>query len=111
MIIARARGVPVLAHPEPIGAAAEFGPSLDWEALLPELVRAGLRGLEAYYTGYPATVTERLLALARRFGLIVTGGSDYHGPGRLAGATLGGVYVPPKTVRRLKALAQEVRNR
>lgn len=110
-IIARARGVPVLAHPEPIGAAAEFGSSVDWESSLPELIRAGLRGLEAYYTGYTAVVTERLLALARRFGLIVTGGSDYHGPGRLVSATLGGVYVPLKAVRRLKALAQEIRRR
>ncbi len=108
-IIARAGGIPVLAHPMPWGAAAIQGsPALDVETLLPELMAAGLRGIEAYYTGYPATVTDQLLALARRFGLIVTGGSDYHGPGRLVEATLGGVYVPPKVVRQLKALAQKV---
>jgi len=107
-IIARAGGIPVLAHPMPWGAAAAQGsPALDLETLLPELMAAGLRGIEAYYTGYPATVTDQLLALARRFGLIVTGGSDYHGPGRLMEATLGGVYVPPKVVRQLEALAQK----
>jgi 3',5'-nucleoside bisphosphate phosphatase len=108
-IIARARGIPVLAHPMPMGAAATQGsPALNLETMLPELMAAGLLGIEAYYTGYPMTATEKLLGLARRFGLIVTGGSDYHGPGRLMEARLGGVYVPVKVVRQLKALAHKV---
>lgn len=101
-MIAAAGGVPVMAHPLPMGASARLNPGFDLETFLPPLLEAGLQGIEAYYTGYTAQATAMLLALARRLDLIVTGGSDYHGPGRL-GATLGGVYVPVKVVRRLKA--------
>ena len=72
---------------------------------MPELCEVGLVGLEVYYTGYTAVMTDALLEYARRFNLVPTGGSDYHGPGRLEGE-LGGVYVPLSCVRRLKALRQ-----
>lgn len=101
-LITLADGVPIMAHPLPMGASAGLNPGFDLETFLPPLQEAGLKGLEAYYSGYSTQATERLLAMARRFGLIVTGGSDYHGPGRL-GTTLGGVYVPTKVVKNLKA--------
>ena len=45
---------------------------------------------------------ERLLRLSRQYGLLVTGGSDFHGEG-VAGAPLAGVYVPPKCLAALKS--------
>jgi hypothetical protein len=42
------------------------------------------------------------LSLARRYTLVPTGGSDYHGRGE-HGAPLGGVFVPPETVDALEA--------
>jgi hypothetical protein len=39
----------------------------------------GLDGLEAYYSAYPPVQTERFARLAAKLGLLVTGGSDFHG--------------------------------
>lgn len=46
------------------------------------LAREGLAGLEVWHRGNPPAQRERLLALARRLGLLVTGGSDWHGAGK-----------------------------
>ena len=91
-IIRSARGVPVLAHP---GGIAELE-----TRVLPHLVEAGLQGLECYYGQYDEATVERLLDLARRFDLIATGGSDYHGP-NMHLTPLGGRYVPPTVVGQL----------
>jgi len=69
-IIRRARGVPVLAHP---GLAGK-------DDMIPELVGAGLMGIEAYYAEHSAAQTRTYEGICAEFGLIVTGGSDFHGP-------------------------------
>ncbi|MBI4637317.1 MAG: PHP domain-containing protein [Candidatus Rokubacteria bacterium] len=69
-VIRRARGVPVLAHP---GLARK-------DEMIPELVRAGLLGIEAYYAEHSAAQTAAYLEMCRALGLVATGGSDYHGP-------------------------------
>ena len=69
-IIRRARGVPVLAHPG-LG---------DHDGLIPDLVAAGLMGIECWYHEHSAGQTAKYLELCRRHGLVATGGSDYHGP-------------------------------
>ena len=69
-VIRRARGVPVFAHP---GLANR-------DALIPELVAAGLMGIESYYAEHSAGQTARYLEICREHGLVATGGSDYHGP-------------------------------
>lgn len=93
--IRNAGGVPVLAHPGLIQA--------DVPALVAELVRAGLRGIEAYYPEHGGAAVRDYLALADRYGLLPTGGSDFHGPG--AGRSqLGAATVPVSTVRALSAL-------
>jgi hypothetical protein len=68
-VIRRAGGVPVLAHP---GLAGR-------DELVPELVDAGLMGIEVYYAEHSAPQTARYLDICRRLDLIATGGSDYHG--------------------------------
>ncbi len=69
-VIRKAGGVPVLAHP---GLANR-------DELIPELVEAGLMGIETYYAEHSAAQTREYLELCRRHGLVPTGGSDYHGP-------------------------------
>ena len=69
-VIRRAHGVPVFAHP---GLANRDG-------LIPELVAAGLMGIEVHYAEHSAGQIQRYLELCRRFELVATGGSDYHGP-------------------------------
>jgi len=100
-VIRAARGLPVLAHPIIAGAAEVISEPLDLEPLLDELTAAGLVGIEAYYPGYPPEVTRDLLGLAAKYGLVATGGSDYHGPNQGHGE-LGSVEVPVEVVEQLK---------
>lgn len=65
-------GVAVLAHPFRMLQAKEL------PAIVEELCKCGLRGLEVYYPNYGQDVRANLKAIAKRFGLICTGGSDYH---------------------------------
>lgn len=99
-MIRAAHGVPTLAHP-----AHTY--DLE-ERVLPTLVQQGLMGLECYYGPYDEATVNWLLGLANRFGLIPTGGSDYHGP-NIHPTPLGGRYVPPATVDRLWAASRATR--
>jgi hypothetical protein len=92
-LIRNAGGVPVLAHPARLGA------------VIPSLVAEGLGGLETYYTGYTQNETEALLALADAYGLVVTGGSDFHGVEVLPDFGLGAVEVPWKILKPLRRAA------
>jgi predicted metal-dependent phosphoesterase TrpH len=69
-VIRRARGVAVLAHP---GLANR-------DAMIPELVDAGLEGIETYYAEHSGEQIRNYLDFCRRFDLVATGGSDFHGP-------------------------------
>lgn len=102
-LIREAQGVPSLAHPI-IAGASDY--HLDLERLLPMMMEAGLEGIEAYYKGYTPDITASLLAVAERYQLMPTGGSDFHGGGVVADAELGGVEVPWETVERLRARKQ-----
>ncbi|MDQ2660597.1 MAG: PHP domain-containing protein [Actinomycetota bacterium] len=76
-LIREAGGVPVLAHPGTRGADRIVAPER-----LAKLVDAGLFGLEIDHPENREDAKPRLHELARRFGLAVTGSSDYHGSGK-----------------------------
>ncbi len=101
-VIRSAGGLPVFAHPLIVLMSGRALEPLPVDESLPELVEAGLAGLEVYYPHYMSVHVDRLLALARRYGLLTTGGSDFHGAGS-AGAPLGSIYVPPKCLTALQA--------
>jgi predicted metal-dependent phosphoesterase TrpH len=101
-IIRAARGIPTLAHPR-------YVRNLE-ETVLSELVAAGLQGLECYYGQYDEGAVARLVALADRYDLITTGGSDYHGP-NMHPTPLGGRYVPPQVATRLWEARQQTLTR
>ncbi|MDZ4177918.1 MAG: PHP domain-containing protein [Coriobacteriia bacterium] len=88
--IAEAGGVPVLAHPGVTGA----------NGCIPELVEAGLVGLEAYHGEHSLEQREYYVNLARSLELIVTGGSDFHGLDA-PGSPLGGVEMPESVLHEL----------
>jgi predicted metal-dependent phosphoesterase TrpH len=71
----RSGAVPVLAHPHTLGLDTRFG----MHDLLERLHAAGLVGLECLYGSYDREGRAGLVSLARRFGLVPSGGSDYHG--------------------------------
>ena len=69
--IRRAGGIASLAHPTRVKG--------DVPALMPALCDAGLNAIEAYHSDHTPRETELFLRLAARHGLLVTGGSDFHG--------------------------------
>jgi predicted metal-dependent phosphoesterase TrpH len=105
LMIRRVGGVAVLAHPYILATDGQTKARLPLDRVLPELCDAGLQGIEAYYTNYTPATTAELHAIAERFGLITTGGSDFHGGGTVPEAHLGAVPVPYTSVERLRALA------
>lgn len=96
-LVARAHGLPVLAHPADTSRL---------ELLLPELKSAGLIGIEVYYNGYTIDTIQNLRAIADKYELIPTGGSDYHGLGTEGETMLGEVTVLAESVERLISLAE-----
>ena len=98
-IVRQARGVPVLAHP---GLA-------DRDDLIPELVSAGLMGIETYYPEHSASQTAAYRALCTKLGLVATGGSDYHGSQIGQAHKPGTPSIPLSVWEELKARAAEAR--
>ena len=100
--LARASGsVPVLAHPHTLG----INRAHEMADLLTRLIAAGLVGLEAYCAGYRRHEREGYADLARRFGLVPAGGSDFHGtykPGLSLGTGYGDLIVPDVVVEELR---------
>jgi len=94
-------GVPVLAHPLSLGLEPA-----ELESYLRELADEGLVGIEAIYGRYEPEKREGLADLARRHGLVVTGGSDHHGtykPDLQVGVGRGDLNVPDDTLEELAA--------
>jgi predicted metal-dependent phosphoesterase TrpH len=87
-LIRGAGGFAVIAHP---GTVADKDEIEAW-------VKAGLEGIEAYYAGHSPSDIIRFQDLADRFGLVVTGGSDYHGRGSGREGPMG-VEVPQEVGR------------
>ena len=96
-----AGGAAVLAHPLTLGV--EGGRLSD---VLEELSEQGLDGMEAYYGGYDPPTRRSLVELARRHGLVPSGGSDYHGrfkPDVKLGTGRGDLVVPDEVLAELRA--------
>ncbi|MBE0476739.1 MAG: PHP domain-containing protein [Coriobacteriia bacterium] len=94
-LIREAGGVAVLAHP---GVTRV-------DDLIEMLAAAGLGGLEAFHGEHDAPTRERYARLARDLGLVITGGSDYHGPGQGPGCALGAAGVPDWVLDELREAA------
>ena len=76
--ILSAGGVPVWAHP--LGGEGEQElPEAAFRLVLNELVSYGLKGLECWYSKYTSYKCEWLTKQAQHRGLLISGGSDYHG--------------------------------
>ena len=99
--IHEAGGIASIAHPG----------LLKHDEWLPEFVEAGLDAIEAYHTDHDAATTARYLALADRFGVAVSGGSDYHADESHGAIALGSVSLPPEAYGRLVRLARPATHR
>ncbi len=100
------RGVPVLAHPFTLGLGSE----LALKTLLKELQGLGLAGVEVFYSEHTPEQEARYLKLARELGLLVTGGSDFHGMNKPE-ITLGNMPSQAKLTYELVTALQSWRQR
>lgn len=102
-------GIVVLAHPPYVTRDRH-----KLETLVAELVDLGLDGIEAYNNGSALEDTDWLIKLARQHGLVVTGGSDFHGDSGsmiAVGKGVRGIQVPYSCVKEIKAAVLRLRGR
>lgn len=99
--ICDAGGIASLAHP--IRVVGEI------PTMMPELCAAGLNAIEAYHSDHGPAETEVYLGLAKEYGLLVTGGSDFHGAlkpeVKLGTGYNGNLHVPEDVLVRMRASA------
>lgn len=74
-LIKEANGLASLAHPYTLNLSPE-----DLDLFVGELVDYGLDGIECYHSNHTPEMTQEYLELAAKYNLLITGGSDYHGP-------------------------------
>ena len=75
--------------------------------MIRDLAEAGLDGIEAWHSQHTPSHTRRALALAEEYGLLLTGGTDSHGPGGSHPVEIGSVEVADEHFEALLAWAQE----
>lgn len=98
--IRAAGGIAVLAHP----VLYHFTPE-KLDLAVHDMKQAGLSGLEAIYTTYSIFEESDMKRLARKYGLLITGGSDFHGenkPQTHIGSGYGGLKIPYELLINLK---------
>ncbi len=91
----------ILAHPFALGL--NFTKT---EALVRELMKMGLDGMEVHYSEHNEAATKGFKEMAERLGLLISGGSDYHGtvkPKISLGKGKGGLHVPTELLEKMKA--------
>lgn len=90
-LITNAQGAAVLAHP---GLTQK-------DHIIGDLVKYGLQGIEAYYPSHTPQLVDKYLKIAKKYNLIVTGGSDFHGERKLDNP-IAKVTIPGDLVNKLK---------
>ncbi|MBV8820294.1 MAG: PHP domain-containing protein [Acidobacteriaceae bacterium] len=95
-------GMPVVAHPIRLG----YRDRQQEEDAIGAMRDAGLEGIEVYHSDQGVTDSNRYLALARKYDLAVTGGSDFHGAVKpnvkLGSGVHGNVQVPKQVIDNLR---------
>jgi len=90
-LILNTDGIPVFAHP--------FLSKRD--DLIPKMVDTGLMGIEVYHSAHDQAATEHYMKIAKKYGLLITGGSDCHGEAK-SEVLMGKVHVPDSVLLELK---------
>lgn len=80
--ILKSGGIPILAHPS-YGDGDQLILGEDMDKRLNRLMEMGIKGIEAFYSGFTPRINKELLGLADKYSLYVTAGSDYHGKNKL----------------------------
>lgn len=99
-ITRRAGGIPILAHPTLYKLGRE-----QLDILVSTLTDAGLMGLEAIYSTYSPSEESQMKALAKKYNLLISGGSDFHGstkPGLDLGTGYGRLFIHEEVLENLR---------
>lgn len=105
-VIKKSNGIVILAHPKEI----ENRHHITIESILPNIIEEGIDGIEVYNNIHSLDDIERYLELANKYNLLVSGGSDYHGPFVKPNVMLGGVSKERINIKEL-SLIDELRKR
>jgi len=103
----KAGGVPVLAHP-----ILYHMSDARLDKLVAELTESGLMGIEAIYSTYCAADERKIRNVAKKYKLLISGGSDFHGsnkPGLDLGVGYGKLYVPDEVLDNIKKALADMR--
>ncbi|MCM1268826.1 MAG: hypothetical protein NC302_13065, partial [Bacteroidales bacterium] len=103
-LILKTGGIPILAHPPLYHMGND---RLD--ALTGALKAEGLMGIETFYSTYSNQDTRDMQRLAKKYDLLLSGGSDFHGankPGLDLGCGYGKLFVPEEVLTAMKAVRQ-----
>lgn len=103
-LILQAHGIPVLAHPPLYHMEKER-----LETLIGSLKQAGLLGIETLYSTYSGQEERDMFRLAKKYGLLPSGGSDFHGenkPGLDLATGYGKLFVPEDMWRAIREKAK-----
>jgi len=100
-MIHNAGGISILAHPYTLRRKDESR----FEENVRYLVEKGIRGIEVYYTEHSAGEEALFADIARRYNLVISGGSDFHGevkPDIRLGMGFGNMRIPYRLLEDLK---------
>ncbi|MGM0501903.1 MAG: PHP domain-containing protein [Bacillota bacterium] len=92
-LIKEADGIPIIAHPGLIGNDELLDQFLDW----------GAKGVEVYHSEHDDEEQDKYLSFSKRNNILITGGSDCHGPRRKDGVLLGSIKASYQILEELKA--------
>jgi len=73
-LILKSNGIPVLAHPKTLKLNDK-----ELLLLLKDMIKCGLIGIEAYHSTHTKEEVSKYIEIANELGLVISGGSDYHG--------------------------------
>lgn len=99
-LILQAEGVPIIAHPG----------LLKDDSIIPELIGYGLRGIEVWHPDHKKNTRKKYRDLAYKHGVLLTGGSDWHGKNKAAKFKLGNIKLDYEYVEKLKAEQKNIKD-
>lgn len=105
-LILAVKGIPVLAHPTLYHMGQDA-----LNRLVSTLKETGLIGIEAIYSTYSAGEEREMRRLAAKYGLLLSGGSDFHGkskPKLEMGTGYGRLFIPEDVLTAIREKRKEL---
>lgn len=100
-VILNSNGIPIIAHPL---IDKKFNENVDFQSFIKMCVNIGIRGIEVFHTEHNEEQEKYLCSLARKYNLLITGGSDCHGELIEGNYLLGSKGISLKEILELKKL-------